>query len=349
MKAERLLVVVYLVVLSTIVQTQTLSNLYPSRKSWWAKQITDNIYVAGRLTESQIKFASESGFKTLVALSVFDTEEELGDETLPHLDGMRHVAVTLSGMRFETVLQPGEDWARKETVEKFTSIMKDATPPVLLTSFIGKGAAFTALAYLANQTTSDSSFRPRIDSAEFYGRAASLGYIFDTPIQTALVSDISGQPVVSNPPKPNIDVEDWANNYWLAKPVYRNVYIAGQIRSNYLQSIKDARYDVIINYRKGVVIPPDNKPSQEEVTLLNIKDRTGTYDGAGRQSEKRLLDTRLDPSQTNDYIGPASKVNYELRNTFEYGDDIGYNETLSRLDFEDKIPSIKYVHTPIGE
>ena len=51
------------------------------------------------------------------------------------------------------------------------------------------------------------------------------------------------------------------------------------IQSNHLQLFNSSGFGVILNNRRGAVTPPDDTPTQEEVVLLNIKDRTGTYTG----------------------------------------------------------------------
>lgn len=47
----------------------------PSRKTWWAKRVvTDDFYTAGRLSDRQIKYASESGFRSVVSLMYYESE-----------------------------------------------------------------------------------------------------------------------------------------------------------------------------------------------------------------------------------------------------------------------------------
>ena len=106
---------------------------------------------------------------------------------------------------------------------------------------------------------------------------------------------------------------------------------------------------MIVNSRKGVTSPPDNTASQEEVTLLNIRDVTGTYTGSGRQSTQQLVTSRLDPSKPNRYISQTSTVNYESRNSLEFGDDIGYNETLERRKIVQTLLAVEYIHLPVGK
>jgi hypothetical protein len=107
--------------------------------------------------------------------------------------------------------------------------------------------------------------------------------------------------------------------------------------------------DVIANSRKGNSIPSTNKHSQEEVTLLNIKDKTGTYTGSGRQSVQQLEANRLDSGKPSTYISSTSTVNYDVRNALEFGDDVGYNETIERNTIMKMLPSVDYVHLPVGK
>ena len=92
------------------------------------------------------------------------------------------------------------------------------------------------------------------------------------------------------------------------------------------------------------------KPSQEESILLNIKDRTGTYNDTNypvRQIKENLEKNKIDPSLPNSYISTSSKVNYQQINTIQFGDDVGYNETVEQETFDKE--GIEYYHMPIGK
>ena len=80
------------------------------------------------------------------------------------------------------------------------------------------------------------------------------------------------------------------------------------------------------------------------MALINVRDKTGTYVGAGRQSTERLRTSCLDPTKPNDYVSEHSSFNYELQNNLEYGDHIGYNSTLEKHDLESK--NLTYHQTP---
>ena len=105
-------------------------------------------------------------------------------------------------------------------------------------------------------------------------------------------------------------------------------------------------FDAIVNLRQGKT-SPGNVASQEEVTLLNIMDDTGTYTGAGRQSKTELEKNRIDPTKTNEYVSDRSDVNYISRNALEFGDDIGYNEEWEKKNVT--ATGIQYMHTPAGK
>ena len=102
----------------------------------------------------------------------------------------------------------------------------------------------------------------------------------------------------------------------------------------------------IVNLRQGVTTSGD--PSQEEVTLLNIADDTGTYANGGRQVETQLLDSRLNEQVLTDYISENSTLNYEDKNELEFGDDVGYSETME-MEALEAVEGLQYLHTPIGE
>ena len=320
---------------------------FPDNKIWWTKElIPGDLYTAGRLTESQLKHAAEAGFKTIVAQFTWLDEGSIGEEILPDTDTIRYIVEDLIDLPFHVMLNPGDSVARVETVELFTSIYLEADKPVLYFCQGAFSATFISLNYLANQTVYDPSFEPYTDSEVIYQRATEYGFHYTSEGYRQLAADITGEPIVENPPAPIVSIPDWDGHYWLMKPVYENWYIAGQVRSNYLPLLNDAGFNSVLNARPGLTLP-DGEPSQEEVTLLNIYDNTGTYVGTGRQSEQRLLETRIDETKVNEYISEDSLVNYASRNSLEFGDDIGYNEEIEREAVEDV--GLEYDITPFGE
>ncbi len=321
----------------------------PSPKAWWTKKMSPDLYTAGRMTESQIKYASEAGFRSLISMFTHETASSQGEERIPTTEEEEDIATRLSGMYYNTILGPDDDYflyAELETIEKVTSILAKAPKPVLFHCMVSFTATFASLAYLANQTANDPEFQPAVDSDEFYRLAAGHGHLYVLPAARETISIITGEPVEENPPAPDITAPGWANVYWLLKPVIKNWYIAGQIRENYATNMAGL-LDTIINARLQASTVPEGEPSQEEVTLLNIEDDTGTYEGGGRQSDERLLETRIDPEKPNEYVDPESDVNYVSRNFLEFGDDIGYNETIERMSIADT--GLGYYSTPIGE
>jgi hypothetical protein len=179
---------------------------------------------------------------------------------------------------------------------------------------------------------------------------AQMGFNFgkDEALRT-LLATLTETSVLTSYPEPDIDSDDWYKNYWMMKPVYKNIFISGQIQYDHLESISSVGIKVIVNSRKGNTIPPANTQSQEEVTLLNIKDRTGTYAGSGRQSVQQLEANRLDTSKPNTYISSTSAVNYDEQNALEFGDEVGYNEANERSKIEQTLPVMEYIHLPVGK
>ena len=106
-------------------------------------------------------------------------------------------------------------------------------------------------------------------------------------------------------------------------------------------------YDVIANLRKGVTTA--GQPSQEESILLNIKDRTGTYSNGVpvRQTKTQLERNRIDSSLPRSYISPTSDVNYQSINTLQFGDSVGYNETIEQELL--RAENLEYYHVPVGK
>ena len=192
-----------------------------------------------------------------------------------------------------------------------------------------------------------------------YKQADVLGYDYTSDtlrnyIKDQMSVDTAGE-LYENPPTPTATPINWYDFYWQMKPLYKNNFFSGQIQSDHMQSLSDLGVDVVINSRRSVTRMLSDDPSQEEVTLLNIANRVGTYSDAVscpsspcsyRQTMEVLEQNRLDEDKPNAYITSQSTVNYESRNLLEFGDDIGYNETLERLAVTEA--GIDYVITPMG-
>ncbi|KAL3852753.1 hypothetical protein ACJMK2_016370 [Sinanodonta woodiana] len=330
--------------LDTAVQRKP-PGLHARKKVWWAKEITPDFHIAGRLTSRQIKYTAEAGFKSVLSLYTYDDAGSFGGEHLP-TSAEAWVASHQAGLQYIALLGPWDNDASVEAVHKFSDALTHLKRPILLHCNRGYSITFVTLMYMANQSRYDPTYEPKINSERFYRIAASMGLDFTADDMRQVVSNITGEPVVDNPPKPDCEPKEW-RDFWLAHPVYRNWYTAGQIRKTNIKVLEDTGFKAIVNMRMGVT---DNGiPSQEAVTLLNIKDGTSTYgDGliGPRQNDEILKTLRLDPNKSNDYVSEKSKVNYESRNPGEFGDDIGYNETLERLAVE--ASSLKYYHLPFS-
>lgn len=341
---------------------QDISSVFPARlkppglneptKAWWAKEITPLLHVAGRLSERQIKYAAEAGFKSILSLFPYpdDCPGNCGGEYLPVTTEEKNI-VEKVGLQFVPLLNPLDEWSSVEAVEKFTSVIEHLDKPALLHCDRGYTIVFVVLLYLANQTRYDPHFDPRIYSQEFYSISASMGLNFLSRIPVEVVSEVTGEPEINlkslTVPHPKFDPEDWLD-FWFAHPVYYNWFIAGQIYNSHLSPLKDFGYKTVLNVRSGVVYK--NKPNQEEVNLLNIKSKTGTYGNnpsLRRQATERLQATRINSDAPPTYISNLSPVNFEQENHHEFGDEIGYNETLERNAVEKS--GLVYHHIPLHE
>lgn len=83
-------------------------------KAWWGKEITSDVYVAGRLSERQIKYAAEAGFKSIMSLFPYGDDEgyNFGGEYLPTTREAERVA-EMVGLRYATALGPNYSLSRK--------------------------------------------------------------------------------------------------------------------------------------------------------------------------------------------------------------------------------------------
>uniref|UniRef100_A0A2C9LG27 Rhodanese domain-containing protein n=1 Tax=Biomphalaria glabrata TaxID=6526 RepID=A0A2C9LG27_BIOGL len=326
------------------------AGLKSHKKAWWVKEITPDFHVSGRLTERQLKYAAEAGFKSIVSLFTYPAEDfdTFGSVPLLNTEEEKRVVEDVTGLQFHVVLDPMDEWASVEAVAKFTSLAPKLEKPVLLHCDRGYTITFIVLLYMANQTIHNTNFKPKIHSKEFFEIAAAMGYNFFDRIPLEVVSEITKEPIEKftdkSVPKPNFQPTEWYD-YWLAQPVYQNWFIAGQIYKSHVNLLKDFGYKSVINLRPGIIYK--GKPNQEEVTLLNIQDYTGTYGDTHtppRQSTERLLKTRLNPNLPNSYISKTSEINYETTNEEEFGDNFGYNSDLEKKVFDNQ--DLKYYHLP---
>ena len=347
---------VVLLALSYLSCSHGLTN--PSRKNWWAKRVaSDDFYTCGRPTERQIKYASETGFKTLISLHTYDSD--MGNVTapggiyLPSTARTRYIAEQIAGMDFRVVLPSGvRNWMSLDVISRIHAIIRQSTKPLLFYCASSYGATFLTLAHFLNVSTHNDNLagETKLTDSELFSVGAQLGFDFiNNTTLRRLVSEIVGRNKVSEPLAPEVIIKSWQIKYWQMKPVYKHIFVAGQIQSNELEAIRSAGIKTIINNRKGTTIPPKDEKSQEEVGLLNVKDMTGTYSGTGRQRTEQLEANRIDPYKPTIYISDTSTLNYEMNNTLEFGDDIGYNETMERMAIENMLPGVEYIHLPISK
>lgn len=316
-------------------------GLNSQEKAWWAKEITPEFHVCGRLSDRQIKYASEAGFKSILSLFTYpagDPPGSFGGDYLPVTVAEKVLVEEVAQLQFVALLEPMDEWASVEAIEKFTAIVPHLKKPSLLHCDRGYTIAFVALLYMANQTIHNSEFEPKIRSKEFYEISASMGLDFLSRIPMEVVSEVTGEPIpdLNDPslPRPIFKNDEWLD-YWFAHPVHTNWFVAGQIMKSHLSPLKEFGYKSVVNLRT------DN---QDEVNLLNIKDHTSTGK-LPRQSDERLLETRINPTRPNSYISETAGKNYESINGHEFGDHNGYNEELERDAFKDS--GLDYYHVPL--
>ena len=321
----------YLVLAWIHLSSQDIPFSGPRPKTWWAKQINSDIYTAGRLSERQLKYAVDAGFRSIVSTYYYNEGDVIGDEILPSTEASRVLVQDLGGGDFYYLALPHETLDTKTYLERFTMIMPSIQTPVLFFCTYSNSSTFLSLLFLAGQSKINVSNDKKISAHMFYERAASLGFSFNSLDERKLVSEVIEEEVEENPPQPVLSIPDWFTKYWLLKPIHGNLYLAGQIQTNYISNIKDAGFQVIVNSRKGLTFK--GEPSQEEVLLVNVKDNQGMIKD-GRQKEENLKQDRVSEQRSKRYISPDAIQNYELKNVYEFGDEIGYNEELERQFME---------------
>ncbi|XP_062585962.1 uncharacterized protein LOC134247639 [Saccostrea cucullata] len=314
-------------------------GLNSPKKLWWAKQVTPDYYVAGRLSRRQIQYASEGGFKSVVSLFMYKDKKNccLGVDHLPPTTEMASYAKE-AGLHFRTVLNSSKISSAVESVSDLERSLKNIPKPALLFSDQGYSMSFTLLMYLLKtQTKSDFTVENAVTMSEL------LGMDFSLKCTNRTLCNVTGENV-DFPKRENLP-KQWLN-YWPATPVYKNWFIAGQILDSHIPLIKQAGFKSVVNLRAGTT--HKGKPSQETVTLLNIKDGSRTYgdDTLGpRQSLESLKQQIIDPNKNNSYVSPNSSQNFAATNPAEFGDLIGYNEEIEKLSF--RKAGLPYYHLPV--
>ncbi|CAC5425608.1 unnamed protein product [Mytilus coruscus] len=314
-----------------------------SKKLWWAKEVTPKLYVAGGLTDTQIKYAHDGGFNGVISLYHENDPGQFGGEQLASVSEAKYAA-KIAGLQFDAILKENEDWACVKSVEKLTHSIIEMEKPIMLYGSQPQAVAFTTLLHTAYMSKLDSKYEPRVNSEKFYKMSALMGMDFTADKLKSVVAEITGEPIVSNPPKCDA-YQNWMG-YWLGHPVYKNWFTAGQIRRGHLKELEVHGYKSVINMRMGKTL--DSNPSQETVNLINIPDNVNTYDenyNPVRQTQSTLENVVLDPALDRKHISPSSMVNYETQNAEEYGDEIGFNEEIESEHFKES--SLKYYHLPL--
>ena len=62
---------------------RTPPGLKAPKKLWWLKEITPDFHMAGRLTDRQIKYIADGGFKSIISLFTDKEAGRFGGEHLP--------------------------------------------------------------------------------------------------------------------------------------------------------------------------------------------------------------------------------------------------------------------------
>ena len=279
----------------------------------------------------------------------FEEADYSNGEIYPNSKGEEHLATTVAGMEWKVLLETN-DWKKRESFDLFKEAFQTMPKPMLFhckTSYSANFVAGLHHAFVYKSNIQPALKTVDIGQKEFYRHSEMTGHDYtNDDILREIVADVLQEPVMCNPRKPVLSVIKWYATYWIVKPIYGNVYVAGQIQSSHAKKINELNFQSIINVRRQVT-DDTGAPSQEEVTLLNIRDRTGTYENGGRQTISQLEANILNKDLLNTYISESSSVNYESRNPLEYGDDVGYNETVERIHLSND-HGFNYQSTVIG-
>ena len=232
-------------------------------------------------------------------------------------------------------------WLSAQGVDAFQAVVETMSKPVLVHCFAGYSATGLTLLYLLKTGV--------FTCEEVFRQAAAIGYEYWTSSSyVKLASQLSTSPTTCRKAADSLSRNELSSSwtsYWQAKKLTECVYIAGQIQRNHICDMKQAGFKAVANMRKGPKTLVAHQPSQEEVTLLNIHSYVpGTYQNGGRQLRANLLQARLDTNKPNSYISSNSTDNFESMNECEFGDNIGYNETLERLYLA--VKKLPYYHVP---
>ncbi|ELU03696.1 hypothetical protein CAPTEDRAFT_195393 [Capitella teleta] len=308
-------------------------------KTWWAKSIVPGeLYTAGQLTWTQLKQAADEGFGGVISLGNFIYGSSIGSDVIPRTAAAKRFVGSFTEMFYDVI--DGGDVI--DSLERFTYLMRIRPQPVLFHCKYSDQSTFISLLYLLKNPLVNSTFQPVTNPEDVFSIGDNLGYFYRRPELIELVSRIANVSLgVAEQPAPD---HPWYQTMWCLRPVVPGIFISGQIRSNQIYLL-EGKIRSFINARRAATT--NGKSTQEEVTLLNIREGTGTYAEGGRQTETRLRNTRLNVSQANDFIAEDSDVNYQRVNELEYGDHIGYNESIARSHITRNY-AFEYLHTPVG-
>ena len=222
-------------------------------------------------------------------------------------------------------------WRDSESIARFGPIFDNAERPVLIHCACSwTSSVYVHLHYLNTSKIASvaAMFKSMIDHG--YDPKTSDDFVLN------VANEIGGESLTNaDIPKyeHSLGQDEWCGKYGFMHPVYKNVFIAGQIQSDHLGKVKDAGITDVINLRS----------TGEEVTLLNVEDDTGD----DRQTTENLEKNIIDDTKTSAYISAAASINYEAMNGLEWGDDESYNETLEMEAF--KASTVKYAHHDFGK
>ena len=202
-----------------LVAMVTLTNAvrFPSRKTWWAKQITTDLHVSGRLTENQIKYAKESGYKSIISLFNITTRSYIGPgvvDPLPSTDEAAKLSWDI-GLSFRTVLSTDQsltDWVTESTILAFSQAFESAPKPAILYDHNGYASAFIGLLHYLNRSKSDDAAEPRMNASTFFKRASILGYSYkENRTMNDLVLKVDKSENATPKDEPNVlpSLADW--------------------------------------------------------------------------------------------------------------------------------------------
>ncbi|GFO42809.1 hypothetical protein PoB_006931400 [Plakobranchus ocellatus] len=328
--------------------------LFSKRKMWFARRLNIGIHVAGQLTARQIKYAADSGFKSIVTIFDQDGKKGPNGDTLILSTLEEEELANLAGMKFFRVLKREDDWFSVTAVERMSAVYPKVELPALFHCERGVSVALLILLHYARETRKTSRSiggqTPFMDSKRFYELNNLHGIDFVDVFSSwtnETIENITGTSMPADVSKPIVALSMWCD-YWQAHPIRGNWFIAGQINEVDLPTINSTGFHTVLNLRDGLT--HDTKPSQENVELVNIQSGTSTYDinaNPLRQASDTLKKLVIDVSKPSEFISPTSLTNYEAENAEEFGDHIGYNENMEQRAV--KAAGIEYVHLPLRE